>query len=78
MNLYAGLLESNIASFAGKGNPFSVGAINPGDTVANVGSAGRVISFDMTQETLKKAQAGAAAMGATNNGRRSISPPANR
>jgi len=79
--LYAGLPESNIASFAGTGNPFAVGPINPGETVVDVGSGagfdsliaarlvgptGRVIGFDMTDEMLKKARAGAAAMGATN------------
>ena len=79
--LYADLPESNIASFAGTGNPFSVGSINPSETVVDVGSgagfdsliaskmvgpAGRVIGFDMTLEMLKKAHAGAAAMGATN------------
>lgn len=78
--LYADLPESNIASFAGTGNPFSVGPINPGETVVDIGSGagfdsliasrlvgppGRVIGFDMTSEMLKKAQAGAAAMGAT-------------
>jgi ubiquinone/menaquinone biosynthesis C-methylase UbiE len=80
-NLYANLPESNIASFAGTGNPFSVGPINPGETVVDVGSgagfdsliasrlvgaSGRVIGFDMTPEMLKKARAGAEAMGATN------------
>jgi len=79
--LYAGLPEANIASFAGTGNPFAVGPINPGETVVDIGSgagfdsliasrlvgpAGRVIGFDMTDEMLKKARAGAAAMGATN------------
>ncbi len=80
-SLYAGLPEGNIASFAGTGNPFAVGPINPGETVVDVGSgagfdsliaarlvgpAGRVIGFDMTAEMLKKARAGAAAMGAAN------------
>ncbi|CAG0956657.1 cobalt-precorrin-6B (C15)-methyltransferase [Anaerolineae bacterium] len=80
-SMYADLPESNIASFAGTGNPFSVGAINPGETVVDVGSGagfdsliasrrvgatGRVIGFDMTAEMLKKARAGAAKMGATN------------
>ena len=37
-NLYADLPESNIASFAGTGNPFSVGPIHPGETVVDVGS----------------------------------------
>lgn len=78
---YAGLPEKNIASFAGTGNPFSVGSINPGETVVDVGSGagfdsliasrlvgpqGMVIGFDMTEEMLKKAQAGAEEMGATN------------
>jgi arsenite methyltransferase len=79
--LYSDLPESNIASFAGTGNPFSVGLLNPGETVVDVGSGagfdsliasrlvgstGRVIGFDMTSEMLAKAQAGAAAMGASN------------
>ncbi len=79
--LFAGLPEANIASFAGTGNPFSLGPIHPGDTVVDIGSgagfdsliasrlvgpAGRVIGFDMTAEMLTKARAGAAAMGATN------------
>lgn len=78
--LYAGLPEGNIASFAGTGNPFSLGPIHPGETVVDIGSgagfdsliaarlvgpAGRVIGFDMTEEMLKKARAGAAAIGAT-------------
>jgi SAM-dependent methyltransferase len=79
--LYADLPEANLASFAGTGNPFSVGPIDPGETIVDVGSgagfdsliaarlvgpAGRVIGFDMTDEMLKKAHAGAEAMGATN------------
>jgi len=80
-SLYAGLPESNIASFAGTGNPFSVGPIHPGEAVVDIGSgsgfdsliasrlvgpSGQVIGFDMTPEMLKKARAGAMAMGATN------------
>jgi SAM-dependent methyltransferase len=80
--LYAGLPESNIASFAGTGNPFSVGSINPGETVVDIGSgsgfdsliasrlvgpSGRVIGIDMTEEMLNLARRGAEAMGATNN-----------
>jgi SAM-dependent methyltransferase len=80
-SMYADLPESNLASFAGTGNPFSVGAIHPGEIVVDVGSGagfdsliasrrvgatGRVIGFDMTAEMLKKARAGAAAMGSTN------------
>ncbi len=79
--LYADLPEANIASFAGTGNPFSVGDIHAGETVVDVGSgagfdslialrlvgaAGKVIGVDMTPEMLNKARAGADAMGATN------------
>jgi SAM-dependent methyltransferase len=79
--LYASLPEANIASFAGTGNPFAVGPMHPGETVVDVGSgagfdsliaaqlvgpAGRVIGIDMTPEMLKKAHAGARAMGMTN------------
>ena len=80
-SLYADLPEGNIASFAGTGNPFSVGPINPGERVVDIGSgagfdsliaaklvgpAGRVIGIDMTPEMLKKARDGAAKMNATN------------
>lgn len=80
-SLYADVPESNLASFAGTGNPFSVGPINEGETVVDVGSGagfdsliasrlvgptGRVVGIDMTAEMLNKARAGAAAMGATN------------
>lgn len=79
--LYADLPEGNIASFAGTGNPFSVGTIHSGETVVDVGSgagfdsliasrlvgpSGRVIGYDMTPEMLKKARSGAEAMGASN------------
>ena len=79
--LYADLPEGNIASFAGTGNPFSVGEIHAGETVVDVGSgagfdsliasrlvgaAGKVVGVDMTPEMLNKARAGAEAMGATN------------
>lgn len=79
--LYAGLPEANIASFAGTGNPFSVGPVHPGKTVVDVGSgagfdsliasrlvgsSGRVVGVDMTSEMLKKARVGAEDMGATN------------
>lgn len=79
--LFAGLPEANVASFAGTGNPFALGPIHPGETVVDIGSGagfdsliasrlvgptGRVIGFDMTEEMLNKARAGAAAMGATN------------
>ena len=80
-SLYADLPESNVASFAGTGNPFSVGPVNQGETGVDIGSGagfdsliasrlvgptGRVVGFDMTDEMLKKARAGAEAMGAAN------------
>jgi SAM-dependent methyltransferase len=79
--LYADLPEANIASFAGTGNPFSVGAIDAGETVVDVGSGagfdsliasrlvgatGKVVGVDMTDEMLKKARAGAEVTGASN------------
>ena len=80
-SLYQDLPEANIASFAGTGNPFSVGPVSEEETVVDIGSGagfdsliasrlvgptGRVVGFDMTAEMLKKARAGAEAMGATN------------
>jgi SAM-dependent methyltransferase len=80
-SLYADLPEGNIASFAGTGNPFSVGPVNLGETVIDIGSgagfdsliaaklvgpAGRVIGIDMTPEMLKKSRDGAAQMEAGN------------
>ena len=78
-SIYADVPEENIASFAGTGNPFMLGTINPGEIVVDVGSGsgfdaliastlvgpqGKVIGVDMTQEMLDKARAGAAAMDA--------------
>jgi SAM-dependent methyltransferase len=78
---YVALPEGSVDSFAGMGNPFILGPLNPGEIVIDVGSGsgfdsliastmvgpeGQVIGFDMTQAMLKKAQAGAEAMGATN------------
>ena len=63
--------ESSISSFAGTGNPFSLGTIRPGENVVDVGSGagfdrfiaahlvgngGHVIGVDMTAEMLRKAQ----------------------
>ncbi len=71
---YAALPEEIIASFAGTGNPFSLGPINRGETVVDVGSGagfdaliaarlvgpnGRVVGIDMTDEMLRKALHGA-------------------
>ena len=78
--LYDAVPEKNIASFAGTGNPFSLGPINSGDIVVDVGSGsgfdsliasklvgpeGRVIGIDMTHAMLKKALSGVAEMGVT-------------
>ena len=79
--LYDTVPERNIASFAGTGNPFNLGPINPGDVVVDVGSGsgfdaliaskmvgpkGRVIGIDMTPEMLRKARSGVVEMGTTN------------
>lgn len=70
-----------VESFAGTGNPFSVGQLQPGDTVLDIGCgagfdsliaamqagpAGRVISVDMTEAMLEKARASATEAGAGN------------
>ena len=79
--LYDTVPEKNIASFAGTGNPFNLGPINPGDVVIDVGSGsgfdaliaskivrpkGRVVGIDMTPAMLRKARSGAEEMGTTN------------
>lgn len=73
-----GLPEPVIASFAGTGNPFSMGELAAGERVVDVGSgggidsliagrmvgaAGQVVGVDMTPAMLDKARAGAAASG---------------
>lgn len=70
-----------LESFAGTGNPFSMGALRAGDTVMDlgcgagsdtliaarrVGPAGRVIAIDMTPAMLEKAAAGVAEAGLRN------------
>ena len=67
-----------VESFAGVGNPFSLGPIHAGETVLDVGSgsgfdcfvagqavgsAGKVIGVDMTEAMVQKARATARAMG---------------
>ena len=67
-----------VESFAGVGNPFSVGAIQPGETVLDVGSgagfdcfiagqatgpSGSVIGVDMTEAMLARSRATALQMG---------------
>jgi arsenite methyltransferase len=73
--------EAAVESFAGVANPFSLGRLEPGERVLDLGSGagtdslvaaqmvgthGHVIGIDMTPEMLAKARAAAAAMGAVN------------
>lgn len=72
------LPDSAVESFAGVGNPFALGDLNPGETVLDlgcgagfdailaarqVGPDGRVIGVDMTPAMLDKARASAATLG---------------
>jgi SAM-dependent methyltransferase len=76
-----GIPEGAIESFAGTGNPFSIGRLQPGEHVVDVGSGagidsliavtmvgpdGYVVGVDMTPEMLAKARANAAESGLTN------------
>jgi len=76
-----GIPEPTIASFAGTGNPFSVGELQPGERIVDVGSGGgfdsliaatmvgpngQVIGIDMTPAMLEKARTSAAAAGTKN------------
>lgn len=73
--------EPSIASFAGTGNPFAVGALRPGERVVDVGSgggidsliaawmtgaSGHVVGVDMTPEMLAKASTSARDTGLSN------------
>jgi len=75
------LPPGTVDSFAGTGNPFSMGRLNAGETVVDigcgagfdtliaarqVGPAGRVIAVDMTSAMLEKARAGAREAGLAN------------
>ena len=75
------LPQTTIDSFAGTGNPFSMGKLNPGETVLDigcgagfdtliaahqVGSTGRVIAVDMTDAMLNRTREGARALGLEN------------
>jgi SAM-dependent methyltransferase len=74
--LLHGVPEAAVESFAGTGNPFSLGTIPQGSKVLDIGSGagidsliaanmvgpeGRVIGVDMTEEMVDKAQRSAAA-----------------
>ena len=76
-----GIPESSIESFAGTGNPFSLGEITPGERVLDIGSgagidsliaskkvgdAGQVIGVEMTAAMLAKARAARDEAGMTN------------
>lgn len=77
----AGVPEGVLASFAGTGNPFSLGPLRPGERVVDVGCGagsdsliaarmvapdGWVIGVDMTPAMLAKARRGAEMAGLTN------------
>lgn len=79
--LLAGVPEESIESFAGTGNPFSMGALKPGENVVDVGCgagidsliaarmvapAGKVIGVDMTPAMLSKADGARQKAGVTN------------
>lgn len=66
-----GVPETAIESFAGTGNPFSLGPVEPGERVVDLGSGagidslvaagmvgpeGRVLGFDMTPDMVEKAR----------------------
>lgn len=78
---FAGIPEGSIESFAGTGNPFSLGLPRAGERVVDVGcgagldsliaaravgKTGRVVGVDMTEEMLEKARSSAARAGVTN------------
>ena len=76
-----GIPETAVESFAGTGNPFSLGEIKPGERVVDigcgagidsliaanmVGPSGQVIGVDMTPAMLRKARQAAAEAGLDN------------
>ena len=75
------LPKATVDSFAGTGNPFSIGPLAEGEVVLDigcgagfdtllaarqVGRAGRVIAVDMTEPMLERTRAGAVALGLDN------------
>lgn len=75
------LPASTVESFAGTGNPFSMGRLRPGETVLDIGCGagfdtllaaqqvgpqGRVLAIDMTEAMIEKTRRGAEALGLTN------------
>ena len=77
----AALPDNAVEAFAGVGNPFSLGALKPGEWVVDLGSGGgfdsfiaagqvgpegAVIGVDMTEEMLGRSRAAAAAIGLRN------------
>ncbi len=75
------LPPGTVDSFAGTGNPFSIGDLRPGESVLDigcgagfdtliaarqVGPSGRVVALDMTPAMLEKARRGAGQMGLSN------------
>lgn len=79
--LLQGVPEPAIASFAGTGNPISLGALAPGENVVEVGSgagmdaliaarmvgpSGSVVGVDMTEAMLEKARGSAEQAGLEN------------
>jgi arsenite methyltransferase len=79
--IVARMPESAIEAFAGVGNPFSHGALHPGERVVDLGSGGgfdcfvaveqvgpegQVVGVDMTDEMLERSRTAATAMGLGN------------
>src|SRR5919197_2441020 len=80
-DLLANVPDEAVESFAGVANPFSLGLLEPGERVLDlgcgagtdslvaaqmVGPSGHVTGIDMTREMLVKARAAAAEMGLAN------------
>jgi arsenite methyltransferase len=80
-DVVARMPESAIEAFAGVGNPFSQGELNPGERVVDLGSGGgfdcivaaqqvgpegRVVGIDMTDEMLQRSRTATATMGLGN------------